>query len=123
MEGMTIAFKRVREKAFKENREQRAENKDLEKIKSVESLSFQTEKLRKLHPQQRQILSLFQKSREVNLQEIAEHLGMNPRNTNGLIKKWLEQEFLKIENPSKKARTYILGLDWERIILNKDEIN
>ena len=77
--------------------------------------------MRELRPQQRQLLSLFHKSREVNLQEIAEHLGINTRSASGLIKKWLEQEFIQIENPSKKARTYVLGKDWERMVLGKQD--
>ncbi|MCW3159699.1 Fic family protein [Chryseobacterium oryctis] len=113
-EGMAIAFQRVREKAFNYKEEQKSTGSGLEQVNSTH---YQTEKLRELRPQQRQVLSLFQKSREVNLQEIADHLGINARSANGLIKKWLEQNFIQIENPSKKARTYILEKDWERIIL------
>jgi Fic family protein len=103
-EGMAIAFQRVREKAVN--------------YKEAEiTPAYQTEKLRELRPQQRQLLSLFHKSREVNLQEIADHLGINVRSANVFIKKWLEQEFIQIENPSKKARTYVLGRDWERVVL------
>lgn len=110
IEGMAIAFQRVREKAlsYKET-----------EITSV--LQLQTEKLRELRPQQRQLLSLFQKSREVNVQEIATHLGINTRSTNTFIKKWLEQDFIQIENPSKKARTYTLGKDWEQVVLGKNK--
>ena len=107
---MSIAFQRVREKAVNHKE---AENEIVP--------AFQTEKLRELRPQQRQLLSLFRKSREVNLQEIADHLGINTRSANGLIKKWVEQEFIQVENPSKKARTYVLGNDWERVVLGKED--
>lgn len=108
-QGMAIAFQRVRETAL---------NYKEEEISSA--LIYQTGKLRDLRPQQRQILSLFQKTREVNLREIADHLGINSRSANGLIKKWIEQGFILIENNSKKARTYILSKEWEEVILNKD---
>ncbi len=109
-EGMAIAFHSVREKAtdFQET-EQKTEHSD----------PFQTEKFRELRPQQRQVLSLFQKTKEVNLQEIADHLGISARSTNSLIKKWLEQNFIQIENPSKRARTYILSEEWERLIIGE----
>jgi Fic family protein len=109
IEGMAIAFQRVREAM------------NYKETEITPSLAIQTEKLRELRPQQRQVLSLFQKSREVNLQEMASHLGINSRSTNVLIKKWLEQDFIHIENPSKKARTYILGKDWEQVVLGKED--
>ena len=109
-EGMAIAFQRVREKAV-----------NYKETEIEITPAYHTEKLRELRPQQRQLLSLFHKSREVNLQEIAEHLGINTRSASGLIKKWLEQEFIQIENPSKKARTYVLGKDWERMVLGKQD--
>ena len=107
---MAIAFQRVREKALSYNETE---------ITSV--LLLQTEKLRELRPQQRQLLSLFQKNKEVNVQEIATHLGINIRSTNTLIKKWVKQDFIQIENPSKKARTYTLGKDWEQVVLGKED--
>lgn len=106
-EGMAIAFRSVREKATDfQAVEQEAENTDI----------FQTEKFRQLRPQQRQVLSLFQKAREVSLHEIAGHLGIHTRSANSVIKKWLEQDFIEIGNPSRKARTYVLHEDWERLI-------
>ncbi|MBB4807013.1 DNA-binding transcriptional regulator LsrR (DeoR family) [Chryseobacterium defluvii] len=67
------------------------------------------------------MLSLFQQSREVNVQEIADHLGVGTRSANGLIKKWIEQNFIQIENPSKKTRTYTLDSNREQIILGRDD--
>ncbi len=110
IEGMAIAFQRVREKAL---------NYEETEITSV--LQLQTERLRELRPQQRQVLSLFQKSKEVNVQEIAIYLGINHRSVNGFIKKWLEQNFIQIENTSKKARTYTLGKEWEQVVLGKKD--
>lgn len=109
IEGMAIAFQRVREKAL-----------SYTEPEITSDLQLQTEKLRELRPQQRQLLSLFQENKEVNVQEIANHLGINTRSTNTLIKKWLEQDFIQIENPSKKARTYTLGKDWEQVVLGKE---
>ncbi len=108
IEGMAIAFQRVREKAL-----------SYKETEITSDFQLQTEKLRELRPQQRQLLSLFQENKEVNVQEIATHLGINTRSTNTLIKKWLEQDFIQIENPSKKARTYTLGKDWEQVVLGK----
>ncbi len=106
-QGMAIAFQRVREKAL-----------SYKETEITSGMIYQTEKLRELRPQQRQVLSLFQKSKEVNLREIADHLGINPRSANGLLKKWIEQGFVQIENNSKKARTYVLNKQWEKVISN-----
>lgn len=108
--GMAIAFQKVREMALSYKEDE---------ISLV--LVHHTEKLRELRPQQRQVLSLFIKSREVDLREIADHLGINSRSASGVIKKWIEQGFIKVENNSKKARTYVLDKQWEEVILNNND--
>jgi Fic family protein len=62
--------------------------------------------LRELRPVQRQALGLFMKSRVVTATELATYLGISPRQGRELCGKWIEEGFLVIENPSKKARSY-----------------
>ena len=109
LSGMAISFKNVREKAQEMNMEQR-----------IQTLPRQTEKLRLLSPQQRQALSLFMKQKEISIQDISQHLGLKNRSSYGLLKKWLDEGFIKIGNTSRKARTYMLSNDWEQLIRNQD---
>ena len=105
LDGMAISFKSVRKQAER-----------LNELKTKKTIPFQTEKLRELRPQQKQVLSLFVKSKEVSIQEIAEHLGVNSRSAYGLVKKWIDSRFVQIKNESKRARTYGLTKDWEKLI-------
>ena len=83
LSSMAISFRSVREKAEK--------LRELTKEKNIE---YEMQKVRTLRPQQRQILSLFSRNKEVTGAEIAEHLGIKAQNIRMLIKKWLESDFL-----------------------------
>jgi Fic family protein len=108
--GMAISFRSVRDKA--------QELKDQKKEHNI--IPYQTETLRELKPQQRQVFSLFEKSKEVSTIDIAKHLGLNTRSAHGLIKKWLEDGFVQIAEQSKKSRTYSLSQKWEQLISGKN---
>jgi Fic family protein len=104
--GMAISFRQVRSKA------EELQEKEPPKLD-------QSDKLRNLRPQQRQVLSLYKKSKEVKVQDIAKHLGVNQRSAYGLVKKWLQLGFVLTANESKKARSYILSPEWEAIVLSR----
>jgi len=108
--GMAISFKSVREKA-----------QHLKELNKDKTIPLQTEKLRELRPMQRQILSLFVQSKEVTAADIAEHLGLKSRSSQTLVKKWLEADFVKIIDTSRKSRTYGLTQEWEFLITNKQQ--
>jgi len=44
----------------------------------------------------------------VTASELAEYLGISPRQARELCAKWVDEGFLMVENPSKKARSYRL---------------
>jgi len=104
--GMGISFKRVRQQA------------ELGKKQNL-PLEDQANWLRELRPQQRQVLSLLQKSKEITTQEIADHMGVSKRSAHDLVKKWIEKDFIEIINHSNRARTYGLTKEWELVILNR----
>ena len=108
--GMAISFRSVRDKA------QELKNQKKEHIINP----YQTQILRELKPQQRQVLSLFEKSKEVTTNDIAKHLGLNTRSAHSLIKKWLEDGFVEIAEQSRKSRTYSLSQEWEQLISGKN---
>jgi cell filamentation protein, protein adenylyltransferase len=110
LDGMAISFKSVREKA-----------QQLKELNKEQTIPYQTEKLRDLRPQQRQVFSLFVKSKEVTASEIAEHLGIKSRSAQDLVKKWLEIDFVQIAEQSRKSRTYSLSQEWEQLISEKQK--
>lgn len=69
--------------------------------------------MRELRPLQRQALGLFAQSRIVTAGELADYLGIGQRQGRELCAKWLNEGFLAIENPSKKARSYRLAERYE----------
>lgn len=107
LSGMAIAFQNVRNIA-----------EQLKEDSRDKPIIPQTEKMRELAPQQRQVLSLFIKQREVSVQNIAEHLRLKNRSAYDLVKKWIDSDFLQIENPSKRARTYTLTNKWEQLVVD-----
>ncbi len=110
LEGMAISFKSVRTKAQELQEQGRSQS-------SSNPVIHQTEKLRSLRPQQRQTLSLFEKTKEVTVGEIASHLGIKSRSAYALLKKWIADDFIEIANESRKARTYCLTKQWEQLVL------
>lgn len=92
---------------------------EVEKWRDLPAMD-QSEKLRELRPMQKQLLSLFEKSKEVSLQEMADHLGMSSRSVYRNLAEWLDSHFINIKNPSKKGRTYSLTVEWEKILREGD---
>lgn len=85
--------------------------------KQVTSISNDNSKLlRELSAKQRMSLDLFLLQKEITTNDLAIHLGVSKRSAAILIKKWLENGFLIIGNPSNKARTYLLNDKWEKLI-------
>lgn len=97
--GMAVSFARIRAKAEEEERQ-----------------PDQSPLLRKLNAHQKQALTLFVEQEEVRSVELAQHLGISPRSAAELCIKWAEEGFLKVGNPSKKARTYMLGERFEGLV-------
>ena len=69
--------------------------------------------MRELRPLQRQALGLFVQSQVVTAGELADYLGIAPRQGRDLCAKWSAEGFLAVENPSKKARSYRLSARYE----------
>lgn len=105
LEGMAIAFESVRHKA-----------EALHLARPSSTLETHAIELRSLSPQQRQVLSLFEQYQEVTSQQVAQHLGINSRSAYGLIQKWIDNGFVCVANPSKRARTYGLTSQWETLL-------
>lgn len=98
--GMEGAFARVEEQA-----------------KAAEA-RWETDKspvLRRLDPRQRTALTLFARRQFITSRDVSELFSFAPRTARLLLQKWAEQGFLRIADPSKKARTYRLSPEFERL--------
>ena len=99
--GMADAFTNVRLKATEAASE----------IKKDHSIL-----LRELDQRQKQILSLFSKSKYITTREIAELLGVHPRTALNLCKKWVDYEFIIQHGTANKSIKYELAHKWLGLI-------
>jgi len=68
-----------------------------------------SEILRTLDPKKRKALELFKEHQEVTSRQIGDLFGFKPRTRATLCKKWIEEGFISIVDPSFKARKYKLA--------------
>ncbi|HEB92583.1 MAG TPA: hypothetical protein ENI94_03770 [Gammaproteobacteria bacterium] len=92
--GMADAFANVRLKA---SEAAKGEKKDHSAL------------LRELDQRQKQVLSLFTKSKYIATHEIAELLSIHPRTALNLCKKWVGSEFMIQHGNANKSRKYELA--------------
>jgi Fic family protein len=102
VEGMAIAFEKVK---------QQAERQSLRTVPPDRSFE-----LRELRPRQRQVLELFREFREVTSAQVGEALAISPRQARELCARWVADDFLVVGNPSNRARTYRLAERWESLL-------
>lgn len=69
----------------------------------------QTELIRRLDPQQRKALQLFQEYKIVTSHQIGELFGYKPRTSAALCAAWVEKGFLEVVDPSNRGRKYTLA--------------
>ncbi|CAN5668269.1 hypothetical protein BH11VER1_BH11VER1_17230 [soil metagenome] len=70
--------------------------------------------LRELRPIQRQAMGLFAQNKVITSTELATYLGLSAMQARAHCSKWVDEGFLAIDNPSKKARSYKLSERFER---------
>lgn len=72
--------------------------------------------LRELDQRQKQVLSLFTKSKYITTREIAELLNIHTRTALNLCKKWVDGEFINQHGDANKSRKYELADKWLELI-------
>ncbi len=100
-EGMADAFANVRLKATEAAKETKIDQSVL---------------LRELDQRQKQVLSLFARSKYITTREIADLLNIHPRTALNLCKKWLENDFIIQHGAANKSRKYELVDKWLRLV-------
>jgi Fic family protein len=101
VEGMAFAFEKVINQMI-----------DVQK-KGIHDFS---DVIRTLDPKQRKALELFKRYDVVTSKQIGELFGFKARTNSALCKKWVDAGFLKIVNPSNKARAYKLAKEYDALI-------
>lgn len=74
----------------------------------------QTSIMRMLDPKKRRALELFVNTDIITARHIGTLFGFKPRTCAHLCKKWVDEGFLVLHNPSNKARSYRLAAKYKR---------
>jgi Fic family protein len=104
--GMAAAFAKVRTQADR---------------MQVQGALNQSAILRELSAPQRNALSLFRHSQRISAKELATFFAISPRTASDLCVQWVQEGFLVLANPSKKARSYQLAPRYEALIAHSGE--
>jgi len=72
--------------------------------------------LRTLNPKQRKVLELFKDYEIITSSQLGVLFGYKPRTSSDLCKKWVEDKFLEIVDPSNKARKYKLAGKYQMLL-------
>lgn len=81
-------------------------------------LSREPEALRRLDPRGRVVLGLFRTTERIATRDVASALGLSERMARVLIRRWIEDGMLQVENPSRRTRSYTLSALYRQFIGN-----
>jgi len=100
-EGMADAFANIRLKASEAAKGEKTDHSVL---------------LRELDQRQKQVLSLFIKSKYITTREIAELMNIHKRTALNLCKKWVDSDFIIQHGDANKSRKYELADKWVELV-------
>jgi Fic family protein len=100
-QGMADAFAKVRIKASQAEQGTQPDQSNL---------------LRELNQKQRQVLSLFQKSKYITTRDIADLLQVQPRTALNFCHKWIDDGFVIAQGEGNKNRRYELAGKWLNLL-------
>ena len=72
--------------------------------------------LRKLDRRARMVLGLFARQESISANEVANILGLSPRQVRDLLTDWVNAGWLLVNDASRKSRAYSLSADYRRFI-------
>jgi Fic family protein len=102
LEGMAYVFERVGE--------------HVRNSAEVEGNEEMNALLRSLDYRARRVFGIFQTQDLIRSTEVAALLGISVRHTRDLLKGWVEDGWLEVEDPSRRARKYRLAKPYRKII-------
>ncbi len=74
------------------------------------------EELRRLDHRARVVLGLFAKKKIITAPQVARELGLSERMARNLLADWAKDGWLKVSNPSRRARAYSLSAKYRQYI-------
>jgi len=83
---------------------------------AVEGLEEEPEDLRRLDHRARVVLGLFAGKDTITAPQVASELGLSERMARNLLKDWVEDRWLEVTNPSRRARSYSLSAKYRQYI-------
>jgi len=81
------------------------------------------EALRRLDPRARAVLALFVNAENITTSDVTRTLGLSERMARNLLIQWVEDGWLEIADPSRRARNYILSAVYRQYIGSLSAIN
>jgi Fic family protein len=76
------------------------------------------ELLRRLDPRARAVLGLFARQNRISARDVAATLGLSERMSRELLRDWVQEGFLKVEDASRRGRAYTLSAGYRQFIGN-----
>jgi Fic family protein len=83
---------------------------------AVEVLENEPDDLRRLDHRARVVLGLFAVNETITAPQVASELGLSERMVRNLLKDWVEDGWLEVTNPSRRARSYSLSAKYRQYI-------
>lgn len=81
-----------------------------------DGMPIEPEELRRIDHRGRVVLALFAQREQITAFEVAKALGLSDRMARELLKSWVNDGWLIVKNPSKRARAYILSANYRQYI-------
>ncbi len=81
-----------------------------------QGIPTELEDLRRLDHRARVVLGLFARKETITASEVAEELGLSERMARNLLKAWVEDGWMEVTNPSRRARAYSLSAKYRQYI-------
>ncbi|MFC1842450.1 Fic family protein [Candidatus Dependentiae bacterium] len=113
-EGMANAVENIQKRVVKESKKESKEG-GRDKIGQLGN-SDQSALLKKLDVKQRKALEVFRKNEYVTSKQIEQFFGFKPRTARQLCKRWSDQGFIVVVDPSKKGRKYTLAPQFNSLL-------
>jgi len=81
-----------------------------------QGIPAEPEDLRHLDHRARMVLGLFARKETITASEVAKELGLSERMARNLLKSWVDDGWLEVTNPSRRARAYSLSANYRQYI-------
>jgi Fic family protein len=93
-----------------------AQEEALRYSRTKDHLALEPDVLRRLDPRARKVLALFAGTERITAGDVARVLGLSDRTARLLLRKWIEDEWIEVADPSRRGRAYRLSASYRQVI-------